>query len=78
MVLVFFVTYVLCQPPATVLLRKLGPRNFLATITLFWGAVMIVSGYFRLVQIIELTLYSLSVLLRTGLPFWVFAFYLVF
>ena len=41
--LIFFITYVLCQPPATVLLRKIGPRVFLSAITIFWGATMIVS-----------------------------------
>lgn len=41
--LIFFIPYVLCQPPATVLLRKIGPRIFLASITVFWGATMIVS-----------------------------------
>ena len=42
-VLVFFPTYVIFQPPSTVLTRKLGPRKFLATICLFWGAIEIVS-----------------------------------
>jgi MFS family permease len=41
--LIFFIPYVLCQPPATVLLRKIGPRYFLSAITIFWGATMIVS-----------------------------------
>lgn len=36
-VLLFFITYVLLQPPATVVLRKIGPRLFLPTITLLWG-----------------------------------------
>jgi sugar phosphate permease len=36
-VLLFFITYVLLQPPATVVLRKLGPRKFLPTITVLWG-----------------------------------------
>ena len=43
--LVFFVTYVICQPPATVLCRKIGPRPLLATITVLWGAVMIGFGF---------------------------------
>ncbi|KAI0850320.1 MFS general substrate transporter [Daldinia vernicosa] len=43
--LVFFVTYILFQPPSTVLIRKLGPRIFLSTITLAWGAVMIGFGF---------------------------------
>lgn len=42
-VLVFFITYVLLQPPATVILRKVGPRIFLPSITLLWGMTMICS-----------------------------------
>lgn len=41
-ILVFFIPYVLFQPPATVAIRKLGPRHFLAAITVHWGASMIV------------------------------------
>lgn len=41
--LVFFIPYALFQPPALVLMRKAGPRCFLATIVLLWGAIMIVS-----------------------------------
>ncbi|KAI4232785.1 MAG: hypothetical protein LQ349_004789 [Xanthoria aureola] len=44
-VLVFFPTYVLFQPPATLLSRKLGPRKFLATITLLWGTLEIGFGF---------------------------------
>lgn len=40
-VLLFFITYVALQPPATVVLRKLGPRIFLPSIVVIWGAVMI-------------------------------------
>ncbi|KAL2023726.1 hypothetical protein VTK56DRAFT_1440 [Thermocarpiscus australiensis] len=43
--LVFFVTYVIFQPPSTVVVRKLGPRIHLALITLFWGAVMVGMGF---------------------------------
>lgn len=39
--LVFFITYVLIQPIATVVLRKVGPSLFLPTITLLWGCVMV-------------------------------------
>ena len=39
--LVFFTTYVVFQFPSTVVIRYLGPRNHLASITLAWGAVMI-------------------------------------
>ena len=40
---IFFIPYVLFQPPATVLLRKIGPKYFLSGITIAWGATMIVS-----------------------------------
>jgi len=35
--LVFFITYVILQPPATIALRWIGPRNFLSTIIICWG-----------------------------------------
>ncbi|KAI4233005.1 MAG: hypothetical protein L6R40_007211 [Gallowayella cf. fulva] len=44
-VLVFFPTYVIFQPPSTVLTRKLGPRIFLASITLLWGATEMGFGF---------------------------------
>lgn len=43
--LVFFVTYVLFQPPSTVLCRKIGPRVYLSVITLLWGILMIGMGF---------------------------------
>ena len=43
--LVFFITYTLCQPPATLLTRKIGPRIFLPMITLLWGSIMIGFGF---------------------------------
>lgn len=43
--LVFFIPYVLFQPPATVLTRKIGPRIFLSFLTLSWGAIMIGMGF---------------------------------
>ncbi|KPI42047.1 High-affinity nicotinic acid transporter [Cyphellophora attinorum] len=46
-VLLFFITYVLLQPPATVVLRKLGPRAFLPTITVLWGVTMICFGFVK-------------------------------
>lgn len=42
--LIFFIPYVICQPPATVIMRKIGPRIFLAAITILWGGIMIVSS----------------------------------
>lgn len=43
--LVFFITYIIFQPPATVLTRKIGPRYFLAGLCIGWGAVMIGMGF---------------------------------
>lgn len=43
--LVFFITYTIFQPPATVAIRKIGPRNFLPTLCVAWGAVMIGMGF---------------------------------
>jgi hypothetical protein len=43
--LIFFIPYVIFQPPATVVLRKVGPRRFLSAIVVFWGATMIVSCF---------------------------------
>ena len=45
--LVFFITYILFQPPSTVLIRKLGPRLHLSVITTAWGAVMIGMGFVK-------------------------------
>ncbi|KAL3419230.1 phthalate transporter [Phlyctema vagabunda] len=46
-VLIFFIPYVLFQPPATVVLRKMGPRYFLSLITILWGACMICFGFVK-------------------------------
>ncbi|KAI0882003.1 major facilitator superfamily MFS-1 [Annulohypoxylon maeteangense] len=43
--LVFFITYILFQPPSTVLTREIGPRIYLPSIILAWGAVMIGFGF---------------------------------
>ncbi|KAL8951953.1 MAG: hypothetical protein Q9222_002105 [Ikaeria aurantiellina] len=45
--LVFFITYVIAQPPTTILTRFFGPRMWLATITLLWGATMIGFGFVK-------------------------------
>ena len=55
---VFFATYVLFQPLAAVLVRKLGPRVLLGTITLLWGVTIIVGSS---PSIIDLSTYSVSV-----------------
>ena len=47
MVAVFFITYTLLQPPATVVLRKVGPRIFLPSITILWGITMMCFGFVR-------------------------------
>lgn len=41
-VLIFFVPYVIFQPPMTVLTRKLGPTLFLGSIIVCWGGIMVV------------------------------------
>lgn len=38
----FFVPYVLFQPPMTIIIRKVGPTLFLGTIIMTWAAIMIV------------------------------------
>ncbi|KAI1413650.1 major facilitator superfamily MFS-1 [Hypoxylon sp. FL1857] len=43
--LVFFVTYIVFQTPSTPIIRRVGPRIFLSTITLCWGATMIGFGF---------------------------------
>ena len=43
--LVFFFTYVFLQPPATVILRKVGPKWFLPTTCLAWGIATIGFGF---------------------------------
>ncbi|KAG7005719.1 MFS-type transporter cnsO [Physcia stellaris] len=45
--LVFFITYVLAQPPTTILTRFFGPRVWLASITLCWGVTMIGFGFVK-------------------------------
>ncbi|KAJ5152735.1 uncharacterized protein N7482_009213 [Penicillium canariense] len=44
-VLMFFVPYVLFQPPMTVLIRKIGPTIFLSTIIMTWAVIMIGMGF---------------------------------
>jgi len=44
---VFFTTYIVFQPPATVIARKLGPRNFLSAIVVLWGSVMVGMGFVK-------------------------------
>lgn len=43
--LVFFVSYVVLQPPATVFMRFVGPRIFLSAIVFLWGVVMLSMGF---------------------------------
>lgn len=43
-VLVFFPPYVLAQIPATVIIKKVGPRIFLSAICILWGVIMAVFG----------------------------------
>ncbi|KAK0725386.1 major facilitator superfamily domain-containing protein [Lasiosphaeris hirsuta] len=45
--LVFFITYVVFQPPSTVVVRAIGPRIHLGLITLLWGGLMIGMGFVK-------------------------------
>ncbi|KAL4760939.1 major facilitator superfamily domain-containing protein [Aspergillus foveolatus] len=45
MVLVFFVTYIVCQPIATAMIRKIGPRIFISVIVMSWGACLLGFAY---------------------------------
>ncbi|KAK4866531.1 hypothetical protein LT330_008463 [Penicillium expansum] len=45
MILIFFVPYVLLQPPMAVVTRKVGPRFFLGSIILSWGAILVGMGF---------------------------------
>lgn len=40
----FFPTYILCQPIATILFRKIGALYFLSAVTFLWGIVMVNNG----------------------------------
>ncbi|PGH03461.1 hypothetical protein GX51_04035 [Blastomyces parvus] len=42
--LVFFITYIVCQPPMTAVIRKLGPRKFISCIVFTWGVCLIGFG----------------------------------
>lgn len=44
-ILAFFVAYTVFQPLGTVLTRRLGPRRFLSSLVLAWGAVMMGTGF---------------------------------
>ncbi|KAJ5624783.1 hypothetical protein N7510_001092 [Penicillium lagena] len=46
-VLMFFVPYVIFQPPMTILIRKIGPRIFLSTIIISWAVIMIGTGFVK-------------------------------
>ncbi|KAH7141368.1 major facilitator superfamily domain-containing protein [Dactylonectria estremocensis] len=48
--LVFFIPYIIFQPPSTILIRKIGPRFHLSIITMLWGAVMIGMGFVKKYQ----------------------------
>lgn len=43
--LVFFVSYIVFQPPSTIIIRKLGPRLHLSVIIAAWGLVMLGMGF---------------------------------
>jgi MFS family permease len=45
--LVFFTTYIVFQPPSTIIIRYLGPRVHLSVIVTLWGGVMIGMGFVK-------------------------------
>lgn len=45
--LLFFVTYIIFQPPSTVICRKIGPRIHMSVLTTLWGSVMIGMGFVK-------------------------------
>ncbi|KKZ62320.1 hypothetical protein EMCG_00394 [[Emmonsia] crescens] len=42
--LVFFITYIIFQPPMTAIIRRVGPRLFISLIVLTWGVCLIGFG----------------------------------
>ncbi|KAJ7227937.1 major facilitator superfamily domain-containing protein [Mycena rebaudengoi] len=45
--LIFFIPYIIFELPSNILLRKIGTRNHLTTITVLWGAVMLGMGFVK-------------------------------
>ncbi|KAJ3497183.1 hypothetical protein NLG97_g2098 [Lecanicillium saksenae] len=43
--LVFFITYIVFQPPSTILIRAIGPRTHLSVITFLWGVITLCMGF---------------------------------
>jgi MFS family permease len=66
MVLVFFVTYVVFQPLATALIRRIGPRIFLSAIVITWGACLIVRSPSFAVCAVDSNVARDSPILQTG------------
>ncbi|KAJ5118407.1 hypothetical protein N7448_010116 [Penicillium atrosanguineum] len=46
-VMMFFVPYVIFQPPMTIIIRKVGPTLFLGTIVMTWAVIMIGTGFVK-------------------------------
>ncbi|RAK96985.1 putative phthalate transporter [Aspergillus ibericus CBS 121593] len=46
-ILVFFIPYVIFQPPMTVIIRKVGPTLFLGTLVISWGAILVGMGFVK-------------------------------
>ncbi|KAL4902729.1 hypothetical protein BDW74DRAFT_186690 [Aspergillus multicolor] len=52
-VLMFFVPYIIFQPPMTVITRKLGPTLFLGSIVISWGAILVMTACRVLLGLLE-------------------------
>ncbi|GJN92860.1 hypothetical protein Rhopal_005900-T1 [Rhodotorula paludigena] len=44
---IFFVPYILFEIPSNLVIRRIGPRNLLASIAVAWGAVMLGMGFVK-------------------------------
>ncbi|GAA5999144.1 uncharacterized protein JCM10292_001621 [Rhodotorula paludigena] len=44
---IFFVPYILFEIPSNLVIRRIGPRNLLASIAIAWGAVMLGMGFVK-------------------------------
>lgn len=43
--MIFFIPYIICQFPANIIIRKLGPAVWLPSLVICWGAVSIGMGF---------------------------------
>ncbi|KAH7367980.1 putative phthalate transporter [Plectosphaerella cucumerina] len=66
--LVFFVSFIIFQPPATILCRHIGAKTFLPAITLAWGILLIGFGFPQNWQTLAALRFILGILEAGFLP----------